>query len=141
MGPIGSPIAVCTLLGWTIQGPSTFLQQPLTAKNCLHTSFLSPTQELRQQVERLWQLDKLPPRNEKEVVRSGQDKAALEMLDQKTVKVMVEGVNRYALIEKKGCPKLSGVAKHSDGSFESYGMPFNERHQSGRRVQQRDTST
>lgn len=28
MGPLGSPIAVHTQLGWTVQGPLTFLQQP-----------------------------------------------------------------------------------------------------------------
>ncbi|XP_067219120.1 uncharacterized protein [Chanodichthys erythropterus] len=96
MGPLGSPIAVHTLLGWTVQGPTTFLQQPSNVSSCLHTAFLSPTQELRQHVERLWQLDILPPRNEKEIVRSRQDKAAFVMLEEKTVRVTVDGTTRYA---------------------------------------------
>ncbi|KAL0147788.1 hypothetical protein M9458_056904 [Cirrhinus mrigala] len=108
MGPIGSPIAVHTLLGWTIQGPTTFLQQPSNVSSCLHTTLLSPTQELRQHVERLWQLDILPLRNEKEAVRSRQDKAALALLEQKTVRVTVDGVNRYAtpLLRKGDSPKF-----------------------------------
>ncbi|KAL0199202.1 hypothetical protein M9458_007742, partial [Cirrhinus mrigala] len=108
MGPLGSPIAVHTLLGWTIQGPTTFLQQPSNVSSCLHTTLLSPTQELRQNVERLWQLDILPLRNEKEVVRSRQDKAALALLEQKTVRVTVDGVNRYAtpLLRKGDSPKF-----------------------------------
>ncbi len=72
MGPLGSPIAVRTLLGWTVQGPTTFLQQPSNLSSCLHPTFLSITQELRHHVERLWQLDILPLRNEKEVVHSRQ---------------------------------------------------------------------
>ncbi|XP_052456318.1 uncharacterized protein LOC128016040 [Carassius gibelio] len=108
MGPLGSPIAVHTQLGWTVQGPTTFFQQPSNISSCLHTTFLSPTQELRQHVERLWQLDILPSRNEKEVVRSKQDKAALAMLEQKTVQVTVDGVNRYAtpLLRKVDAPKF-----------------------------------
>lgn len=108
MGPLGSPIAVHTLLGWTVQGPTTFFQQPSNISSCLHTTFLSPTQELRQHVERLWQLDILPSRNKKEVVRSKQDKAALAMLEQKTVQVTVDGVNRYAtpLLRKVDAPKF-----------------------------------
>ena len=59
-GPPGGPVAVCTLLGWAIQGPTNFLQNPTRETSCLHTAFLSPTLDLHQHVERLWQIDTLP---------------------------------------------------------------------------------
>lgn len=77
-GPIGGPVAVCTALGWAVQGPATFLQHPSGENSCLHASFLSPAEELHQNVERLWKLDTLPFRNSKDVIRSGEDKAATE---------------------------------------------------------------
>lgn len=48
-------------------------------------------------MERLWQIDTLPFRSTKESKRSGEDKAALEQLEQKSVRVLVDGVNRYAV--------------------------------------------
>ena len=59
-GPPGGPVAVCTLLGWAIQGPTNFLQNPTRETSCLHTAFLSPTLDLHQHVESLWQIDTLP---------------------------------------------------------------------------------
>lgn len=84
-GPISGPVAVCTPLGWAVQGPATFLQRPASESTCLHTSFLSPTEELHQNMERLWKLDTLPFRNSKEVICPGEDKAALEQLEKKTI--------------------------------------------------------
>lgn len=107
-GPIGGPIAVRTALGWAVQGPATFLHHPSGENNCLHTSFLSPSEELHQNVERLWKLDTLPFRNSKELIRSGEDKAAMEQLEQKTIRYIVDGVSHYAtpLLHKPNAPTL-----------------------------------
>ncbi|KAK0149995.1 hypothetical protein N1851_009229 [Merluccius polli] len=107
-GPIGGPVAVCTALGWAVQGPATFLQHSSGENSCLHSSFLSPSEELHQHVESLWKLDTLPFRNSKEVIRSGEDKAAMEQLEQKTIRVTVDGVPRYAtpLLRKPNAPTL-----------------------------------
>lgn len=54
MGPLGSPVAVSTSLGWAIQGLTTFLDQPLET-TCLNILlFRSPTQDLSHHVEKLW---------------------------------------------------------------------------------------
>ena len=50
-GPIGRPVAVCTALGWAVQGPATFLQHPSGENSCLHSSFLSPLEELHQMLQ------------------------------------------------------------------------------------------
>ncbi|XP_054860442.1 uncharacterized protein LOC129347387 [Amphiprion ocellaris] len=107
-GPIGGPVAVCTALGWAVQGPASFLQQPPPDSSCLHLAALSPAEELHQHVERLWQIDTLPFRSSKEVTRSGEDKAALEQLEQNSVWVTVDGVSRYAvpLLRRKNPPIL-----------------------------------
>lgn len=47
-------------------------------------------------VEKLWQLDVSPYRNEKVVVRSRQDQEAMTLLQEQTVRVDVGGVERYA---------------------------------------------
>lgn len=107
-GPQGSPVTVCTLLGWTIQGPTNFLQTPSTETSCLHAAFPSPAQDLHWHVEMLWQVDTLPFRSEKEATRSKQDQQAVNTLDQRTVHVKVDGIARYAtpLLRKPAAPKL-----------------------------------
>ncbi|KAL6483178.1 hypothetical protein MHYP_G00080500 [Metynnis hypsauchen] len=107
-GPQGSPVAVCTLLGWTIQGPTNFLQTPSKETSCLHAAFQSPNQDLLRHVEMLWQVDTLPFRSEKEATRSKQDQLAVNTLDQRTVRVTVDGIARYAtpLLRKPVAPKL-----------------------------------
>lgn len=62
----------------------------------MHSSFIPQTSELSKDVERLWQLDVLPFRNEKEVTRSKEDQQAIDILESRTVRVQVEGVHRYA---------------------------------------------
>lgn len=44
------PAAVCTRLGWTLQGPSRFLRHRLTPQQCLFTSCASPEAKLFSQV-------------------------------------------------------------------------------------------
>lgn len=47
-------------------------------------------------VERLWQMDVLPWRSEKASVRSRQDEEAIALLEAKTVRVEVDGVQQHA---------------------------------------------
>ncbi len=108
LGPPGTPIATHTLLGWTVQGPTTFLHHPQGESSCLHTMFLSPAQALHQHVEKLWQLDTLPFQTARDVTCSKQDQRAMEMLEEKTVCVLVDGVSRYAtpLLRQKNAAHL-----------------------------------
>ncbi|XP_052446016.1 uncharacterized protein LOC127987697 [Carassius gibelio] len=108
LGPPGGPAAVRTRLGWTLQGPSKHLQEQLSVSHCLFTSNCSPSVDLFHHVERLWQMDILPYRCEKMVIRSQQDREALNMLETHTVRVKVDGVERYAtpLLRVKTMPLL-----------------------------------
>ncbi|XP_019204872.1 uncharacterized protein LOC109196100 [Oreochromis niloticus] len=107
-GPPGGPVAVCTELGWALQGPAKSLPHPAAGQACLHSSFIPQTSELSKDVERLWQLDVLPFRNEKEVTRSKEDQQAIDILESRTVRVQVEGVHRYAtpLLRRAGFPQV-----------------------------------
>lgn len=69
LGPPGAPAAVRTRLGWTLQGPSRFIQKQSRPQQCLLTSTTPQAAELQQHVERLWQIDTLPFRCEKTVTR------------------------------------------------------------------------
>ena len=108
LGPPGGPAAVRTRLGWTLQGPARFLQQPLRPQQCLLTSVNTPASELLQHVARLWQIDTLPFRSEKGVTRSRQDQAAIALLEEKTTRVEIAGVLHYAtpLLRKADMPLL-----------------------------------
>ncbi|KAG7518329.1 hypothetical protein JOB18_031312 [Solea senegalensis] len=86
LGPPGGPAAVCTRLGWTLQGPSKFLRHRLTPQQCLFTSCASPEAKLFSHVERLWQMDTLPYRSERLITRSRQDAEAIRRLEEKTTK-------------------------------------------------------
>lgn len=59
-------------------------------------------------MERLWKLDVMPFKNEKLLVRSKEDKYAIDLLDQKTTRVGVNGVQRYAtpLLRRTDMPCL-----------------------------------
>ncbi|XP_039516235.1 uncharacterized protein LOC120470711 [Pimephales promelas] len=104
-GPPGSPVAVRTALGWTLQGPANF---NLTGEHSHCYFTMSPNSELQRHVERLWEVDINPYANAKTVIRSKEDQQALELLEQGTVKVDVDGVPRYAtpLLRRKARPKL-----------------------------------
>ncbi|XP_073715795.1 uncharacterized protein [Misgurnus anguillicaudatus] len=92
-GPPGSPVAVRTALGWTLQGPAN-LNPTDEHSHCYFT--MSPNSELQRHVERLWEVDINPYANTRTVIRSKEDQQALELLEQRTVKVEVDGVTRYA---------------------------------------------
>ncbi|XP_077069937.1 uncharacterized protein LOC143722413 [Siphateles boraxobius] len=107
-GPPGGPAAIRTRLAWTLQGPAHVLQHQIPEQQCFFTSVTSTSSELLQHVERLWQLDILPYRNEKVVTRSRCDQEAITLLETKTARVNVNGVFRYAtpLLRKKDMPQL-----------------------------------
>ncbi|KAL0151955.1 hypothetical protein M9458_052762 [Cirrhinus mrigala] len=108
LGPPGGPAAIKTRLGWTLQGPVQHLRKDATEQHCLFTSVSFPESDLYRQVEKLWQMDVLPWRNEKTCVRSRQDQEAVELLERKTIRVEVDGVRRYAtpLLRVKNMPEL-----------------------------------
>lgn len=107
LGPVGAPAAVKTRLGWTLQGPAQDLSLCHSSPQCLFTS-TAPTSDLMSCVEKLWQLDVIPYRNEKVVVRSRQDQEAMTLLQEQTVRVDIGGVKRYAtpLLRVKNMPRL-----------------------------------
>ncbi|XP_057186686.1 uncharacterized protein LOC130552431 [Triplophysa rosa] len=107
LGPPGGPAAVCTRLGWALQGPAHPIQWTMGARQCLFTS-VSPQTELAQDVEKLWKMDVMPYQTSKLVVRSKQDQEAIELLEAKTRRIRVDGVLRYAtpLLRKRGVPSL-----------------------------------
>lgn len=96
IGPANGTIAVCTRLGWTLQGPIGLSQPTLSISQCFHITTTIPNTELFKNVERLWQIDTLPYVNEKTATRSKQDQYALTFLQTHTTKVEVSGVMRYA---------------------------------------------
>ncbi|XP_076847529.1 uncharacterized protein LOC143493189 [Brachyhypopomus gauderio] len=110
LGPPGGPAAVKTLLGWTLQGPAQAIESSTNVSHCLFTSTPSPT-ELFSCVEKLWQMDVLPYRSEKLAVRSRQDQEAVRLLQEQTVRVNVNGVERYAtpLLRIKNAPLLKAT--------------------------------
>lgn len=107
LGPPGGPAAVRTLLGWTLQGPAQAISLSHRSQQCLFTSAAS-TADLFSCVEKLWQLDVIPYRSEKVVIRSRQDQEAMTLLQEQTVRVEVSGVKRYAtpLLRVKSMPRL-----------------------------------
>ncbi|XP_025763702.1 uncharacterized protein LOC109202593 [Oreochromis niloticus] len=96
LGPTGGPIAIHTKLGWSLQGPISIDQTPATEQQCLFTATVVPNSELFRNVERLWQIDTLPYVSEKQVTRSKQDQQALNLLQTSTIRVTVDGTQRYA---------------------------------------------
>lgn len=92
LGPPGGPAAIKTRLGWTLQGPVQHLRKDMTEQHCLFTSVLFPESDLYKQVEKLWQMEVLPWRNEKNCIGSRLDQEAVELLERKTVRVEVDGV-------------------------------------------------
>ncbi len=107
LGPPGGPAAVRTRLGWTLQGPAQEVTSRLSPQQCLFTS-LRPSNELYSNVEKLWKMDILPYQNEKILTRSKQDQECIQLLQDKTVRVDVNGIQRYAtpLLRAKGMPCL-----------------------------------
>lgn len=108
LGSPGGPAAVHTRLGWTLQGPVRSMGRPVNSVQCLFTSLPPQMDELYRHVERLWQMDVIPHRPEKEVTRSKQDQQAVALLDTKTTRIEVDGVRRYAtpLLRHAAMPPL-----------------------------------
>ncbi|XP_029972685.1 uncharacterized protein LOC115406662 isoform X2 [Salarias fasciatus] len=108
LGSPGGPAAVHTRLGWTLQGPVRSMGRPDNSVQCLFTSLPSQMDELYRHVERLWQMDAVPHRPEREVTRSRQDQQAVALLDARTVRTEVNGIRRYAtpLLRHTAMPSL-----------------------------------
>ncbi|KAL7880314.1 hypothetical protein SRHO_G00025680 [Serrasalmus rhombeus] len=109
-GHQSGPIAIRTALGWALQGTESCVRDQSSVHQCLLLSTANADDLLYRQVERLWQLDVLPYRNEKLVVRSREDQEAIKLLEDKTKRVSINGVLHYAtpLLWKSGTPKLNG---------------------------------
>lgn len=97
-----------TRLGWALQGP-TSLGELSDSAHCLFTSQANYYTELKHHVEKLWQVDIFPFRNEKLITRSKQDKEAMDLLKAKTIRVNTDGTERNAtpLLRRKAAPELN----------------------------------
>ncbi|XP_056890677.1 uncharacterized protein LOC130526787 [Takifugu flavidus] len=91
-----------------LQGPDGLTPHQVQTQALYFTNVQSLTDDLYRQVERLWQVDVLPFRSEKLVVRSRQDQEAIKTLESGTVRVKVGDTRRYAtpLPRKKDAPPL-----------------------------------
>lgn len=85
LGSKRSPLAMNTRLGWALHAPA-FLHGPKDISQCLFTSAISPYIELKCDVNKLWQVDIIPYRNEKLTSRSKQDKEVMELLEKSITK-------------------------------------------------------
>ncbi len=94
-GAEGGPVAICTKLGWVLQGPMCPIQPQKGLQQCLHIMTAPTRDELYQHVERLWQIDTIPY-NEKVITRSKQDQQCYNLLQTATVRVNMDCVQRYA---------------------------------------------
>ncbi len=93
-GPPGAPVAIKTRLGWTLQGPARDLTNS-SSTHFYYISFKCPPDDIYHNVQKLWQLDALPQRNMKAVVRSKQDQEAMHQLETQTIRTPVDGILRY----------------------------------------------
>eukprot|EP00064_Thunnus_orientalis_P017157 superscaffoldBa00003566_g17237 len=107
-GPPDGRAAVKTPLGWTLQGPSRFPKHCLTTAQCFLKWTLSLPFEHFNQIERLRQLDILQYKSEKIVAQSKEDTKTFRMLEEKTVWVEVDSIQRYTtpLLWKINLPLL-----------------------------------
>lgn len=112
LGPPGGPAALRTRLGWTLQGPSSLICSSSLSQQCLFTTTMAPqVSELLKHVEKLRPADVIPVKEGKVVTRSREDNYAIDLLELKTVRVEVGGINRYAtpLLRRKSMPHLKAT--------------------------------
>lgn len=104
----GGPIAIHTTLGRALQGAEGCDPSQTSVHQCLFLSAASTEDLLYRNVERLWQLDVLPFQSKKLVIHSREDQEAINLLENRTQRVDIGGVQRYAtpLLRKSGAPKL-----------------------------------
>ncbi|XP_046556736.1 uncharacterized protein LOC124265959 [Haliotis rubra] len=118
-GPSNAPVAVCTKLGWTLQG----LAKDITSANrecCLLTSNSNPSTQLMDDVVKLWKAEVIPFTS-KAVTRSKLDNFAVKILESKTVNVSNGETNHYAtpLLRKPDCTPLHAGKESVMGSLRS----------------------
>lgn len=101
-GPKGAPAAVRTRRGWARQGPTSLVE----SSNPTHAYPRRISTPIRSSKPGR---DTLPFPNEKSITRSKQDKEAIARLDTKTMRVHIDGTDRYAtpLLRVKGAPVLN----------------------------------
>lgn len=87
-----------TRLGWTLQGPAQRMRYCLQEQQCLFTSTLSPPADIYSHVEKLWQMGILPWQSEKACTHSRQNIEALALLESRTIRVDIGGIQRYATL-------------------------------------------
>lgn len=112
LGPPGGPAAMRTRLGWTLQGPSSLICSSPLPQQCFFTTTVAPqVSELLRHVEKLWQADVIPVNSSKVVTRSREDNYAIDLLELKTVRAEVDGIQRYAtpLLRRKSMPPLKAT--------------------------------
>lgn len=109
VGTQDGPVAICTKLGWALQGPEGLKNRANYTHQSLFITTSTASDTLYRDVERLWQLDSLPYRSEKLLTRSKQDQESIKTLDSKTCRVLVDGIQRYAtpLLRTDNSPKLN----------------------------------
>ncbi|XP_071950981.1 uncharacterized protein [Antedon mediterranea] len=91
----GSPVAVKTLFGWTVQGKQGLQKQgKLLGHPQMMLTSTQPEHKLHQLMERFMAVDVLHHVNPKESVRSKNDKFAIQTLENGTKQVEVQGVQR-----------------------------------------------
>lgn len=107
LSPSGGPAAVHTELGWALQGPDGLAPHQV-ATTCYFTCCRPAPDDLYKHVERLWQLDVLPFKSERMVMRSRQDQEAVNLLEERTTRIQVGDTLRYAtpLLRLKNAPLL-----------------------------------
>lgn len=102
------PVAVRTKLGWALQGPEGLSNRSTSTHQSYFITTAAAYDTLHRDVERLWKLDSLPYRSEKLLERSKHDQESIEILDGKTCRVLIDGIQRYAtpLLRTDDSPKL-----------------------------------
>ncbi|KAM9758132.1 uncharacterized protein ACNS7B_005229 [Menidia menidia] len=112
VGPRGSPIALRTQLGWTLQGPAKVLRHRSSTVTCMYTSTPAPSAEVLQKGSKPSQTDVMPCSNEKPLNRSKQDAAAANLL---AVRSQVAPVTP----QQQPIPRLELCAAHTGSQLGS----------------------
>ena len=107
-----TPVAVSTVFGWTVQGQQglQYSGTPNTSNQVLFTTCQQPDHQLHRMMDRFMSIDKLPHINPNSVTRSRNDLLAIKTLEENTVCVKVDGIDRLQtpLLVKPGGNLPSG---------------------------------
>ena len=109
--PPGAPAAIKTLLGWTLQGPARDIASPPSI-GCHYISFKCPPDDIHHNVQKLWQLDTLPPRSIRVVVRPKQNQQAIHQHETQTISEQTPGPPSRPQ-RRQLCPVFTAVSGDS----------------------------